>query len=87
MKAADGLSHHGDPAEEEEVIVVEEPERPTGSEPRVVRAPRVPTQRENEESPRLGALHFQCSVTWLSYHLLCPIVQPRQLFLWQFPMT
>ena len=46
MKAADGLSHHGDPAEEEEVIVVEEPERPKGGEPRVVRAPRVPTQGE-----------------------------------------
>ena len=39
------MSHHGVPAEEE-VIVVEEPERPKGDEPRVVRAPRVPTQRE-----------------------------------------
>ena len=39
------MSHHGEPAEEE-VIVVEEPERPTGSEPKVVRAPRVPTQKE-----------------------------------------
>ena len=41
-----GLSHHGDPAEEEEVIVVEEPERPRGSEPGVIKAPRVPTQEE-----------------------------------------
>ena len=46
VQAADGLSHHGDPAEEEEVIVVEEPERPERGDPRVVRAPRVPTQRE-----------------------------------------
>ena len=38
MKAADGLSHHGDPAEEEEVIVVEEPDRPEKVEHRVVRA-------------------------------------------------
>ena len=44
MEVADGLSHHGEPAEEEEVIVVEEPERPEGGEPRVVMAPRVPTQ-------------------------------------------
>ena len=42
-----GLSHHGEPAEEE-VIVLEEPERPDESGPRVVRAPRVPTQREIE---------------------------------------
>ena len=39
------MSHHGEPAEEE-VIVVGEPERPKGDEPRVVRAPRVPTQKE-----------------------------------------
>ena len=45
VEDADGLSHHGEPAEEEEVIVVEEPERPESMEPRV-RAPRVPTQRE-----------------------------------------
>ena len=37
VQAADGLSHHGDPAEEEEVIVVEEPERPEKVEHRVVR--------------------------------------------------
>ena len=48
MEVADGLSHHGEPAEEEEVIVVEEPERPEGGEPSVVRAPRVPTQRERD---------------------------------------
>ena len=45
MEVNDGLSHHGEPAEEE-VIVVEEPERPKGDEPRVARAPMVPTQRE-----------------------------------------
>ena len=44
MEVADGLSHHGEPAEEE-VIVVEELERPKGGEPRVARSPRVPTQR------------------------------------------
>ena len=46
VQAADGLSHHGDPAEEEEVIVVEEPDRRKGDEPRGVRAPRLPTQKE-----------------------------------------
>ena len=30
VEVADGLSHHGEPAEEEEVIVIEEPERPEG---------------------------------------------------------
>ena len=40
------LSHHGDPEEEGEVIVVEEPSRPGGGEPCFVRAPRVPTQNE-----------------------------------------
>ena len=48
MKAADGLSHHGDPAEEEEVIVVEEPERSEEEGPKVMRAPRVPTPKEVE---------------------------------------
>ena len=48
MQAADGLSHHGDPAEEEEVIVVEEPEGPEKVEHRVVRAPMVPTQEERD---------------------------------------
>ena len=42
------MSHHGEPAEEEEVIVVEELERPDGGEPRVVWAPRVPTQEERD---------------------------------------
>ena len=36
------LSHHGDPGDEEEVIVIEEPRAPA----RVVRAPRMPTQAE-----------------------------------------
>ena len=45
LAAKDGSSHHGDPAEEE-VIVVEEPERPRGDEPRVARASRAPTQKE-----------------------------------------
>ena len=42
------MSHHGEPAEEEEVIVIEEPEREEKIEPRVVRAPRVPTQEERD---------------------------------------
>ena len=37
VQAADGLSHHGDPADEEEVIVVEEPDRPEKVEHRVER--------------------------------------------------
>ena len=37
-----GLSHHGDP--DEEVIVIEEPERDIRDDPKVVRAPRAPTQ-------------------------------------------
>ena len=41
------MSHHGDPAEEE-VIVVEEPERPREEGPKGVRAPRVPTPKEVE---------------------------------------
>ena len=41
------MSHHGDPAEEE-VIVVEEPERPKEEGPKVMRAPRVPTPKEVE---------------------------------------
>ena len=36
-----GLGHHGDP-EEEEVIVLEEPERPDESGPKVIRVPRAP---------------------------------------------
>ena len=42
-----GLGHHGDP-EDEEVIVLEEPERPDESGPKVIRVPRAPTQREIE---------------------------------------
>ena len=41
----DGLSHPGEP-EDDEVIVVEEPEGPGENGPQVVRAPRVPTQKE-----------------------------------------
>ena len=40
-----GLGHHGDP-DDEEVIVLEEPERPDEGGPRVVRVPRAPTQKE-----------------------------------------
>ena len=42
------MSHHGDPAEEEEVIVIEEPEEAERVEPKVLRAPRVPTQEERD---------------------------------------
>ena len=42
------MSHHGEPAEEEAVIVIEEPEKEEKVEPRVVRAPRVPTQEERD---------------------------------------
>ena len=45
LKVDDGLSHSGDP--DEEVIVLEEP-RKGDPGPRVVRAPRVPTQKEIE---------------------------------------
>ena len=48
MEVADGSSHHGEPAEEEEVIVIEEPEEAEKIEPKVVRAPRVPTQEERD---------------------------------------
>ena len=48
MEVSDGLSHHGQPAEEEEVIVIEEPEKEEKNEPKVVRAPRVPTQEERD---------------------------------------
>ena len=48
MEVSDGLSHHGEPAEEEEVIVIEKPERAERVEPKVVRAPRVPTQEERD---------------------------------------
>ena len=61
MEVADGLSHHGEPAEEE-VIVVEEPERPERGEPRVVRAPRVPTQKERETPMRRHTYHMRSGV-------------------------
>ena len=48
MEVTDGLSHHGEPAEEEEVIVIEEPEKAEKAEPKVIRAPRVPTQEERD---------------------------------------
>ena len=41
----DGLSHSGEPADDE-VSVIEEPETPGESGPHVMRAPRVPTQKE-----------------------------------------
>ena len=66
MEVNDGLSHHGEPAEEE-VIVVEEPERPKGGEPRVVRAPRVPTQRERETPTRRRTYHMKSGVR-LAWH-------------------
>ena len=45
--AGDGdLSHHGDP--DDEVIVLEGPHEPEVGGPRVVKAPRVPTQKEIE---------------------------------------
>ena len=47
VEVGNGLSHHGDPAEEE-VIVVEEPEELREEGPRVMRAPRVPTPKEVE---------------------------------------
>ena len=42
----DGLSHHGEPEQEEEVIVIEEPREERQEGPRVVRVPRAPTQEE-----------------------------------------
>ena len=45
LEVDNGLSHSGDP--DEEVIVLEEPKREDPG-PRVVRAPRVPTQKEIE---------------------------------------
>ena len=47
VEVEDGLSHHGEPAEEE-VIVVEEPDSPKEEGPKVMRAPRVPTPKEVE---------------------------------------
>ena len=63
MEVADGLSHHGELAEEDEVIVVEEPERPEGVEPRVVKAPRVPTQKERDAHEAMHIPHEEwCEV-------------------------
>ena len=45
MEVDDGLSRHGEP--DDEGIVLEEPSEEEPG-PRVVRAPRVPTQREIE---------------------------------------
>ena len=47
VKVKNGLGHHGEP-DEEEGIVVEEPERSEEEGPRVMRAPRVPTPKEVE---------------------------------------
>ena len=47
VEVGDGLGHHGEPAEEE-VIVVEEPEGSMEEGPRAMRAPRVPTTKEVE---------------------------------------
>ena len=46
-KGDDGLGHSGGP-DEEEVIVIEEPES-VGPGPRVVRVPRTPTQKEIDD--------------------------------------
>ena len=43
-RGVEGLSHHGDP--DPEVIVLEEAPRTQVKEPRLVRAPRAPTQKE-----------------------------------------
>ena len=42
------MGHPGDPVEEEEVIVVEEPDRGDRCPARVVKAPRMPTLAERE---------------------------------------
>ena len=49
VHAEDGLCHHGDPDTEEEVIVLEHPESRDTEGPKVLRAPRVPTQKEIDE--------------------------------------
>ena len=46
FRASEGLKHSGELDSEEEVIVLEEPERPEVCEPKVIRAPRDPTQKE-----------------------------------------
>ncbi|MDA8584019.1 hypothetical protein N9L68_07280 [bacterium] len=61
FRTDNGLSHHGQPKkeeeEEEEVIVIEEPERQGGDETRVVRMPRVPTQKDIEAHSATHILH------------------------------
>ena len=42
------MGHSGDPGEDDEVIVIEEPERGDRSPAKVVKAPRMPTQAERE---------------------------------------
>ena len=57
------MSHHGEPAEEEEVIVIEEPEKEEKVEPRVVRAPKVPTQEERDAHEAMHTPHEEwCAV-------------------------
>ena len=74
------MSHHGDPAEEEEVIVVEEPEKPRGSEPRVIRAPRVPTQEERETPMRPRTYHMKSGAkfAWRPGAAIRPIERRRR---------
>ena len=43
LRVGDGLGHSGEPEEEEEVIVLEEPKSEEAG-PKVVRVPRTPTQ-------------------------------------------
>lgn len=40
------MGHHGDPEDEEDVIVVEEPSGPAVGPVKIVKVPRVPTQAE-----------------------------------------
>ena len=42
FQAEDGLSHHGDPDTEEEVVVLEEPESRDSEGPSVLRVPWTP---------------------------------------------
>ena len=48
VQAPEGLSHSGEPESEEDVIVLNESERPEECESSVIRAPRDPTQNEIE---------------------------------------
>ena len=60
------MSHHGDPAEEEEVLVVEEPERPEKGEHRVVKAPRVPTHEERNAHEAIHIPHEEWCETCMA---------------------